>query len=132
MIWDLKNGHQDLRPMISVCQKRRLSWVLPFLARRSEPEIRQTPISSYLPKTETKSSKEKETAILNSDPHPDILQKTKKDVDCWVKQRPREDLRTQGRQAREASDLAPLEDNKDIAKNTPGFWWKKVLWKIFP
>lgn len=43
---------------------------------------------------------------------------------------PEGSLRTPGKRAREASDLAPLQDNKDIAKNTPGFWWKKGLWKI--
>lgn len=80
-ILDLKSCHQDLRPMTSMCQKRRLSGVLPFLVRRSEPEIEQKPVSSHLPQTGTRSSQGKETGALNSDHPPNILQNTTKDVD---------------------------------------------------
>lgn len=132
-IWDLKNCHQNLWPMTtSVCQKKKalcgscLSW----------PDVSQGFSKILFPATFPKKGlgrvdREREQPPWTLTLHPHILQNTTKDVDCWTKGasgRPKDVGEGQER---------PLtwhhyEDNKDIAKNTPGFWWKKVLWKIFP
>lgn len=71
--------------MISVCQKKKkralggscLSWLEDLSQRLSNNLFPAT-----FPKWTRKSSQEKGTDTLNSDPHPHSLQNTTKDVDC--------------------------------------------------
>ena len=133
-IWDFKKLSTKTSGQWLVCvKKRRLLWVLPLLARKSEPEIQQNPVSSHLPQTGTRSLQGKRTATLNSDLPPPYSPKHNKGCRLLSQTAPWGGLRTQGKRAREASwTWHHYEDNKDIAENTPGFGEEKILWKNFP
>ena len=133
-IWDFKKLSTKTSGQWLVCvKKRRLLWVLPLLARKSEPEIQQNPVSSHLPQTGTRSLQGKITATLNSDLPPPYSPKHNKGCRLLCQTAPWGGLRTRGKRARRASwTWHHYEDNKDIAENTPGFGEEKILWKISP